>query len=94
MVEIIKGFFQVEDMVGFFEALGEHVIDVDFHISINLVFENLIHQVLVGDSCILQTKRHHFIVVNTFVDHDGDILLILGSHPDLVVSPEGIHKAK
>lgn len=40
------------DVVGFFKTLDEHVVDIDFHVLIDLVLEDLVDQILVGGSCI------------------------------------------
>lgn len=38
----IENFLQVIDVVDFFEAFDEHIIDIDLYGLINLVFEDLV----------------------------------------------------
>lgn len=43
MAEVVEGFFQVRDVVSFFGGLDEHVVNVDIHVLINLVLQDLIN---------------------------------------------------
>lgn len=81
-------------MVDLFRALDEHIIDMDFHIPINLVLENLVDQLLISGSYIFQIKKHYLVVINIFINYEGCVLLILGCHPNLVVAREGIHEVE
>lgn len=70
--------------------LYQDVINIDFNVSINLVFKDLIAKTLVYGSRILQAKVHHLITVKPLVNDKGGFLL----HPNLVISGESINKAK
>lgn len=43
IVEVTEGLFQVGNVVGFFETFNRHIIDIDLHVSMNLIFENCIN---------------------------------------------------
>lgn len=53
-------------MVNFFEAFDEHIIDINLHVLIDLVFEDIVNQALVGGSYNFQIEGHYFKIINTF----------------------------
>lgn len=72
----------------------QNVIDVNFHIMANLIFEDLVDEILVSSSNVLQPKGNDFIIVQHPVSDEGHLLLILRCHFDLVVAQEYIHEAE
>lgn len=88
-----KDFLEVVNVPIWLDIFDQHIIDVDLHASSTLLFEHFVAKVLVGCSYIFKSKRHYFIVVQTFVNNECYILLILRCHSDLVVPWESIHKA-
>ena len=46
-----------------FPAFYEHIIYIDFHIPHYVLVEHLIHQSLIGGTCILQFERHEFVAI-------------------------------
>ena len=75
-------------MLGHHFTLYYYVVYVDFNTLAQLWLKHSSHHPLVGRPCILQTARHHFIVVVSNRSHECRILL---DHPGLEVfdsSPE------
>lgn len=42
MAEVVKDFFQAFNIVGLLGALDKHVVDVNFHVSIDLVLKDFV----------------------------------------------------
>lgn len=76
------------------EALHQHVVYVHFDISLSLVFEHLIDEPLVGCPRILQTERHHSVVVKPPISDESCYFLVKLVHLYLIVSRECIHEAE
>ena len=49
---------------------------------------------LVGRTCVLESKGHHLIAVQTAVGDERGMLLIRDVHGDLIVSRVDIHKVE
>ena len=58
-----KHFFQVDDVISYFEAFDQYVIYGDFHCFLNYFLEHLVNQSLVCRPCILHPKRHDLVVI-------------------------------
>lgn len=65
-------------------ALDQHVIHIDLYIQANLTLENLVHQALIGCTCIFESKEHYLVVVESMNSDKGDLLLIFWCHPYLM----------
>ena len=90
----VESFRQVINIESSFLALHKHIIDVDLHVVINLIFEDFVDQPLIYSPGIFETKRYDFIAVQAFVGDEHHLLLVLWCHPDLVVVGEGIYEAE
>ena len=75
-------------------GLDEYVVYIDLHCLTNLFLEHHINQMLVGHSCVLESKGHHLIVVQAVVCDKGGVLLIWDVHGDLIIPLISIHKAE
>lgn len=93
-MEVIEGLLQIGDIVGCMDALYQHVIHIDFHVSPKLILEDLVHQPLISCSCILEAEGYYLVAVNAFLGHEGSVLLIVWVHLYLVIPEEGIHEAE
>lgn len=67
-------------------ALYQHIINIYFNILANLIFKDLVNEILICGSYILQVKWHHFIVVEPLVYDKGDFIFILQGHLGLIIS--------
>lgn len=80
-------------MLLYLVALHQHIIDIDFHVMTNPVFEDLFDKMLVIDSRILQAEGHDYAVVHLSVGDEGCLLFIFQHHPDFTI-PRGVHEPK
>ena len=46
-----------------FPTFYKHIVYIDFHIPPYLLGEHLIHQSLIGGTCILLSEWHDFVVI-------------------------------
>ena len=79
-------------MVRFSYALYQHIINVHLHSLPDQMPEQTGHYPLVSCSCILQSKGHYSIVINSFGSNKGSLLLVGQGHWNLVVALEGIQE--
>ena len=63
-------------MLGYALRLDNHVIDADLDVASDLLFENLVHQSLVCNACILEAKGHDH-VANVGIFNDKCRLLLV-----------------
>ena len=85
-----KDVADVSHMFGHQFLFYHHVIYVDFNVLTHLQLKHPSHHPLVGGIDVLQTKRHHLIVV---VSDGGDkscLFLVVYSQGYLMVSLKGI----
>lgn len=59
----IEGVFEVPRVIIGIHRLCYHVIDVHLYSANDLLFEDLVHQTLIGGASVLQTKRHNIVAV-------------------------------
>jgi hypothetical protein len=78
-------------MVGSLHAFYQHIVDVDFNISADLVLEHFVHQPLISGSSILQPKGHHSVTIETSISHKSGFLLVYLIHVYLVESTNRVH---
>ena len=71
-----------------------HIIYVDLDVFPQLRLEHPCHHSLICGSCILQTERHHFVMVILDKGNKSSLLLIIQSQRYLVITLEGIQKAR
>lgn len=55
----------------------QHVINIYFYVTTNMVFKNLVDKVLVCGSSIFQIKGYHFVAIKPLVYDKGCHFLIL-----------------
>ena len=90
----IEGVSEVPSVITGVHRLCYHIVDVHLHGTTDLLFEDLVHQMLIGGARILQTKRHNLVVVQPTVGNKGRIILIGLVHWNLVVPGESIYETK
>lgn len=61
-------------MVVPFGSLHYHVINIDLHISPNLMEKHDVHESLIGGTNILEARGHGIKVVVALIQHEGDFL--------------------
>ena len=75
-------------------GVDHHVV----HIRLNILSYHgrkySVHQPLVGRPCILEPKRHHFVIVKRKLCYERCLALVPRMHLDLVVPEESIQEAK
>jgi disulfide bond formation protein DsbB len=86
MAECFESLFQIVKVIYFVLHFYQHVINVYFYISPDLVVEHLVHQPLVSCPYVLQSEWHDFITKKPFAGDEGSLLLIIFVHHDLVVA--------
>lgn len=59
----LEHFIQVTNMVVNLLGLHQHIIHIHLHGPSDQILEHHINQTLVGRSSVLQSERHHLIVV-------------------------------
>ena len=79
-------------MIRVFFGFNKHIVDINFHGLAYQWTKYLCDQSLIGCSCVLQTKRHHIVVVQPVWRNEGRFLRIRRMHRNLVVAGEGVHK--
>ena len=71
-----ESFLEVRNVIGARKSLDQHVVDVNLHVSPDLLLEHLVDQPLVSRACILQTKGHPGKIVQAQVgDERGGVLV-------------------
>ncbi|PKU86416.1 hypothetical protein MA16_Dca025239 [Dendrobium catenatum] len=88
----MEALLQVRDMLRFFETLYQHVVHVQLHLTSNMGFENLIHEVLISCSIILELEGHHLITTLSSVCLKCCCFFISQIHLDLVVTRVDVHE--
>ena len=68
------------------KRLNEHVVYVNFHGVSKVVSKHFVDQLLVGYTCILQTKRCDRVAEDAPFSDEYSILLFIQVHEDLVVA--------
>lgn len=75
----------MDNMTIGFGAFDKHAIGIYVHILIDLGLENLINKASICCSCIFQTKRHYFLIVQAFINNEYHLFFILKCHLNLVI---------
>ena len=88
----IKGTAEVSQVSGHYLAFYHHIINIDFNVLAQLWFEHSRHHPLIGGTCVLQAKRHYFVVVVPSMCHKGCLLLILQGQWYLMIDLKGIQE--
>ena len=70
-----------------------HIINVNLDVFPQLRLEHSCHHSLICGSCILQTERHHFVMVVLDRGNKSSLLLIVQGQRYLMITLEGIQKA-
>ena len=70
-------------MVGALKTLHEHVVDVHLH---GMFDQLLVDHSLEGYSGVLQSGRHHLIVVNSLISDKHHLVFVWWMHIDLIIS--------
>ena len=72
----------------------QHVVYVYLHGRSYMLLEHLVHQPLIGSSCVLEPKWHHTITIGSLRCDKRGLFLVVWVHANLVVAREGIHKTE
>ena len=72
----------------------QHVIYIYLHRCSDFLLEHLVHQPLVGGSCVLQSEEHHSITLGSLPSDEWGLLLVVGVHTDMIVAREGVYEAE
>ena len=64
---MVKCLTQVLRMVDALKALHEHVINVYFHGTSNMFFEELVDHLLEGCFSVFQSERQYFVTVDSSI---------------------------
>ena len=73
-------------MLPFIQALYQHIIFINFHISPNLWMKHMVHQPLISYPRVLQPKGHHLVTKQALTGDKGCLLLIRLIHLYLVIT--------
>jgi len=57
-------------------ALHYHIIHVNLHGMTDEGLEQLVHESLVSGPCVLQSKRHYLIPMQTSIGYEQNLLLV------------------
>ena len=76
-LRISKIFARSSHMLEHHFALYNHVIDVNFNVLAQQWLEHFSYHPLVGWSCIIQAKRHHFVVIVSNWGNESCLFLIV-----------------
>jgi len=71
-----------------------HVVNVQFDTFAHQVAEDLIHQSLVGCSCVFKTERHDFVEVIGVICNESGFVHVGCGHGNLVVSRVCVKKTE
>ena len=80
-------------MLGHHLTLPPYIIYINLNVLAQLWLKHPSHHPLIGRPCILQSKKHHLVVVISNGSEKNCLFLIIQSQWYLVVSLEGIQKA-
>jgi phage shock protein PspC (stress-responsive transcriptional regulator) len=74
MAECFESLFQIVKVIYFVLHFYQHVINVYFYISLDLIVKHLVHQPLIGCPCIFQPEGHDFIAEESSAGDEGRLL--------------------
>ena len=66
--------------------VNENVVEVNYHVYINEVMENIVHEALKGCRCVHESKWHNKIFKCAVVSAERSFPLISFSYPHVVIS--------
>ena len=55
--------YEVAHVLGYYFALYNHIINIDFNAPVQLWFEHFSHHPLISRPYVFQPKRHHLVVI-------------------------------
>lgn len=74
--------------------LDQNIIHIYLHISTNMIFNDLIEELLIGSTYIFQAKRHNPMIKKISVSNKSYFLFILRYHLNVIITGKGIYKSK
>ena len=66
--------------------VDENVVEINYHVYIDEVMENIIHEVLKGCGCICESKQHNKIFKRAVASVERSLPLVSFSYPHVVIS--------
>ena len=84
----------MSDVVILLSTFDQVVINVHFHTFPDQIPKYVVNQALAGCPYVLETERHHLVVVGSLVDNEGCLLFITGVHTDLIITEISVHERK
>ena len=75
----------MSEVVGGDFGLDEHVVYISLCCLANLFLEHHVNQMLVGCSCVLESKGHHHVAVQAVVCDEEGVVLIWDMHGDPIL---------
>lgn len=74
------------------QRLYEHVINVNFHGFFETLGEHLIDEPLVRHSFLFDPKGYYFVAIDALIYYECSLLLVIKMHQDLVITRECIYE--
>ena len=84
----------MSDVVNFFLAFHEHIIDVNLHCFSDFFSEHTVYEALVSCSRIPKSEGHHFEIVDAFSSYERCFGNIIARHLYLVEPLKRVHKTQ
>ena len=75
-------------------AFYKHIVHVNLHVSADLLFEDFVHQSLIGGTRVLEAERHDPVAVKAAISDKSSLLFIFRCHSNLVIVGERVHKSE
>ena len=72
----------------------QHIIHIYLYGVLDKVLEDLVDHLLEGGSCVLESKGHYLITVNSLTFCEGYLIFIWWVHPDLIIAGVRVYEAK
>jgi hypothetical protein len=85
-VEVGESFAQVVEQAVLFQGLDDNIVDIDFDVAADLLFEACLHTRLIDGSCILQAEWHRCVAVYPMRGDEGSLVFVFDLQPYLIVS--------
>ena len=71
-----ESFSQINQMLFYLLAFNYHIINVCFHVPLNLPFKHLCYHSLINGSCVFEAEGHCMIMIVPIRGTKGRLLLV------------------
>ena len=65
--------------------VNENVVKVNYHVYVDEVMENIVHEALKGCGCIRESKRHNKVFKRAVASAECGFPLVSFSYPHIVI---------